>query len=145
GDRDAAGRRPLQAGDRPQDRALARAARPEQRGHPPVGGGERDVVHGRERPELLRQVLDLDPGGPGLLRGGPRTCAGSGGGHVRTSFRSLDLKNSMPINSTMENSASVRATANPRWSWPWSNVRRMYSVAVSVLPWIAPLTMITAP
>src|SRR5947199_4618542 len=127
-DPDPAGSRALQPRDHPEHRALPGPARPEQRGDLAVLRVERDVVHGRERAELLRQVLDDDP----FL-------------HRFASRISRCLKNSIPISSTIENSARSSATTYPLWSWPWSNARRMYRGAVSVLPWIAPLTMRTAP
>src|SRR5262249_26460987 len=51
----------LEAGDDPQERRLARAARPEQRGQRALGDLERDAVERDELTELLGDVLYLDP------------------------------------------------------------------------------------
>ena len=51
----------LEAGDDPQERRFARAARPEQRGQRSLGDVERDVVERGEVAELLGDVLGLDP------------------------------------------------------------------------------------
>jgi hypothetical protein len=57
---DRAGVGHLEAGDHAQQRRLARAARPEQRGQPAVGRLERDVVEGGEVAEALGDGLDGD-------------------------------------------------------------------------------------
>ena len=59
---DPPGVRRLEAGEHPQHGALSRAARPEERGDRALLGGERDVVHGDEAAEALRQVLHDDGG-----------------------------------------------------------------------------------
>ncbi len=53
--------RRLQPRDDPQDRALARPRRPEQRHELPLGHLERDVVDGLEVAEPLGQVANRDP------------------------------------------------------------------------------------
>jgi hypothetical protein len=50
----------LEAGDDPQQRRLAAAARAQQRGQLAVGDRQRHVVHREEVPEALRHVPDLD-------------------------------------------------------------------------------------
>ena len=45
--------------------------------------------------------------------------------HYRASLELFRLNVSIPIRSTIENSASVRATTYPWASWYWSKARRM--------------------
>src|SRR3712207_3734697 len=59
--------------ERPQRRALARAVRAEEAGHPPGGDVEREVADGLDAAEPLRQALDLDGGHRPDLR---RSCGG---------------------------------------------------------------------
>ena len=91
-DPDAAAVGLFEPGDHPQHRALARAARPEQRRDVAVVRLEADVVHGGERAEALGQVLDDDAAA-----------------HV-SSLSSRALKTSMPASSTIETSARISAT-----------------------------------
>ena len=58
----------LEARDHSQQRRLAAAARPEQRGQRAVGHLDRDVVEGDEVPELLAGVLNGCPSGRFLSR-----------------------------------------------------------------------------
>ena len=94
GQRDPAAVGDLQAGDHPQDGALARAARPEDRRDLPVHRLERDVLHGVERTEPLVQILDTDP----VVR------------HVARFLSYLAFMISMPESNTIDAIASVRAT-----------------------------------
>jgi len=108
GDDHASGVRLLEAGDHPKHRALPRSAGAEQRGDGSLGGSEADLVHRLERAEGLAQPPDLDA-----------AC------HYRASLEVFRLNVSIPIRSTIENSASVRATTYPWGSWYWSKARRM--------------------
>ena len=59
-ERHLAGIRPVEAGDDPQQRGLARAGRPEQRQQFALGDLEVDIVERCERAEFLDDVLDFN-------------------------------------------------------------------------------------
>ena len=76
----------LEAGDHPQRRRLAAAARPEQREELALVDAQVERVHRDERAEPFRDSTELDIGVAGVRSGGARLRCRRGGAHGGRAF-----------------------------------------------------------